>query len=407
MRQILLSAMIISLCSGILSAKVTPLGSSPDWSGLDGFQGTITRRAFVDLLEQVYAPGGAWREVISIEGDKASVSTGAGSPPYVLHFAQSAAEAKPAPRYWRSKSQLPPPEEGRPLAGVKIAIDPGHIGGKWAKMEERWFQIGKGRPVVEGDITLRVAKMLESRLKKLGAEVRLTRAGSQPLTKLRPAELLDEARASLATNGRKETPFTLQKESEKLFYRTAEIRSRAVLVNTEIEPDLVVCLHFNAEAWGDPARPSLVDGSHLHFLVTGAWSREELEFEDQRFEMLLKLLGRSLDEEVPVSEALVKSMAEASGLPPYIYRGNNAVRIGEGDYVWGRNLLANRLFNCPVVYAEPYVMNSRQDYARIQAGDYKGTRMIDGVPRKSIYREYTDSLVEGLLAYYAGRASDS
>ena len=81
---------------------------------------------------------------------------------------------------------MPPPMKGKPLAGLRIAIDPGHIGGKWAKMEERWFQIGKGKPVTEGDMTLRVAKLLEDRLKKLGAEVRLTRTGTSPLTKTRP-----------------------------------------------------------------------------------------------------------------------------------------------------------------------------------------------------------------------------
>lgn len=401
MRELLLSVMLLTACAGVLPAKVTPLGAKPEWARLDGFQETITKGRFVELLDRVYAPNGAWKGLIAIEGGAARISTGSGSKPYVLRFAGSG--AKPVPRFWRAKAELPPPAKGKPLAGLRIAIDPGHIGGKWAKMEERWFQIGKGKPVTEGDMTLRVAKLLEERLKKLGAEVRLTRTGGNPLTKLRPEKLQKEARRSLAENNRKATAFALRKESEKLFYRTAEIRSRAWLVNAVIKPDLVVCLHFNAEGWGDPARPSLVDKSHLHFLVTGAWSRDELEYEDQRFEMLYKLLSRSLEEEKPVSEALARSLAAATKLPPFIYHGNNAVRVGEGDYVWGRNLLANRLFKCPVVYAEPYVMNSRQDYARIQAGDYKGTRTFGGTPRKSIYREYADAMADGIVAYYGNR----
>lgn len=401
MRELLLSVVLLSVGAGLLSAKVTPLGAKPEWSKLDGFQETITKGKFVELLDRVYAPHGAWKEWIAIEGETARISPGPGSKPYVLRFATSA--AKPVPRFWRGKAELAPPTKGKSLAGLRIAIDPGHIGGKWAKMEERWFQIGKGKPVTEGDMTLRVAKLLEERLKKLGAEVRLTRSGTSPLTKTRPEKLLAEARRSLAESDRKATAFALQKESEKLFYRTAEIRSRAWLVNAVIKPDLVVCLHFNAEGWGDPARPTLIDKSHLHFLVTGAWSRDELEYEDQRFEMLHKLLSRSLEEEAPVSEALARSLAAATKLPPYIYQGSNAVRVGEGDYVWGRNLLANRLFQCPVVYAEPYVMNSRQDYARIQAGDYKGTRIFGGVPRKSIYREYADAMADGIVAYYGKR----
>jgi N-acetylmuramoyl-L-alanine amidase len=403
MRHLLLLLSLIVLLPGGVSAKVTPLGIRPEWKRFDGYQETITRSAFVDLLDSVYAPHGAWKDVIKISGDSAKITTDPDFPPYVLRFAASSSSAKPVPRFWRKKSQLPPPAKGKPLSGLKVAIDPGHIGGKWAKMEERWFQIGNGKPVAEGDMTLKVAKLLEERLKKLGADVRLTRKGGNPLSKLRPDKLLDAARRSLADNKRTATAFALQKESEKLFYRTAEIRSRAWLVNAVVEPDVVVCLHFNAEAWGDPANPSLVDKTHLHFLVTGAWSKDELAYEDQRFEMLHKLLGRSLYEEKAVGAALVKSMVAATRLSPFIYRGNNAVRVGDGDYIWGRNLLANRLFKCPVVYAEPYVMNSRKDYARIQAGDYKGTKTIGGVKLKSIYREYADAIADGFVAYYSNR----
>ena len=395
--------LILAASASALVAKVTPLGVRPEWSRLDGFQETITRGRFVELLDTVYAPHGAWKSSIKVDASKATISTGSGHPPYVLRFASTAEARKPIPRFWRKKSQLTPPVAGKPLQGLRIAIDPGHIGGKWAKIEERWFQIGKGKPVAEGDMTLRVAKLLEERLKKLGAEVRLTRKGSSPLTKTRPEKLRNEASVSLAENGREATAFALKKEAEKLFYRTAEIRSRAWLVNAVIEPDLVVCLHFNAEAWGDPANPSLVDKTHLHFLVTGAWSSDELAYEDQRFEMLYKLLGRSVEEEAPVSEALAKSLSTATKLPPFIYRGKNAVRVGKGDYIWGRNLLANRLFKCPVVYAEPYVMNSRQDYVRIQAGDYKGTKTINGISRQSIYREYADAMAQGLVDYYSRR----
>jgi hypothetical protein len=45
-------------------------------------------------------------------------------------------------------------------------------------------------------------------------------------------------------------------------------------------------------------------------------------------------------------------------------------------------------------------MNSRDAFARIQAGDYEGTRNIGGVERKSIFREYADGLVNGLIEYY-------
>ncbi|MFZ4588920.1 MAG: hypothetical protein ACOYNG_08050, partial [Terrimicrobiaceae bacterium] len=69
-------------------------------------------------------------------------------------------------------------------------------------------------------------------------------------------------------------------------------------------------------------------------------------------------------------------------------------------YIWARNLLANRLFRCPVIYAEPYVMNSREVFRRVQAGDFEGVKTIAGRPRRSIYREYADAIAAGLAAHY-------
>ncbi|HZC59387.1 MAG TPA: hypothetical protein VE154_05295, partial [Chthoniobacterales bacterium] len=65
-----------------------------------------------------------------------------------------------------------------------------------------------------------------------------------------------------------------------------------------------------------------------------------------------------------------------------------------------RNLLANRLYECPVIYVEPYVMNSEEVFARIQAGEYEGLRNFGGVLRPNIFEEYVDGVVTGLAAYF-------
>ena len=379
-------------------AKTTPLGNRPDWSELDKFQETITRERFIELLANIYAPGDAAVGLIAVTPTMAKIQTAPGKSSYLLRFAKS--PSLPA-RYWRPSSAIPK-ESAKPLASVKIAIDPGHIGGKWAKMEERWFQIGDSKPIAEGDMTLRVAKLLKPRLESLGAQVWLTRSGSEPITSRRPDALRKLAVESLREKGDKATSFAITKESERLFYRTAEIRRRAVLVNDSIKPDLVLALHFNAEPWGNPAKPLLLNKNHAHFLVTGGWSKKELSYEDQRFEMLVKLLNGSHAEEVAVSKALAKSTLAAASLPPYIYKGGE-VRISGSDYIWARNLLANRLFECPVIYAEPYVMNSREVFDRVQAGDYDGKKKIAGKMRKSIYKEYADAVVEGLVKHYSQR----
>jgi hypothetical protein len=210
-----------------------------------------------------------------------------------------------------------------------------------------------------------------------------------------------EPRATPIDQDDPEKEHTVRWQSEMLFYRYSEIRRRAVLVNTKLHPDLVVCLHFNAEGWGDPDNPTMVPGNHLHLLVNGSYLQSELEFDDERFEMIRRLLSRVCTEELPIADVMANAMAKQTGLPAFQYPTTlTTTKIGTSGYVYARNLLATRVYRCPVVYCEPYVMNNQEVFDRIQAGDYEGTRPINGVERPSIYREYVDSLVNGLVEYY-------
>jgi hypothetical protein len=402
------------ICAAAHAQKISPLGSKPDWSRLEAFQETITHDEFVRLLDKVYAPKDAYKNCITIDAGSAQIAeTTEPLAQFTLRFAASAGAAKKPPRYWRPASSLTPAKPAsKPLAGLKIALDPGHLGGKWAKMEGRWFRIGDSKPVTEGDMTLRVARRLAPKLRALGAAVSFVRDSSTPLTALRPASprVREAAQRELdehpvAPQEDTEHPKTseeiLESTAERLFYRVAEIHRRARFVNREIKPDLTICLHFNAEAWGDPDDPTLTEKNHLHVMVNGCYSADELANDDVRFEMLLKLLTRCFDEENAVSGTVANFMAGATGLPAYEYTSGNAIRTGKNPYIWARNLLANRLFRCPVVYLEPYVMNSQPVFDRIQLGDYDGEREIGGVMRKSIFREYADAVAEGLAAHYA------
>jgi N-acetylmuramoyl-L-alanine amidase len=383
--------------------RLSPLGKAPDWKSLEAYQGTITREKFMHDLTRYFTCSDAWQQFIEVNEDHALIveAAGDGKQSYRLNFAAAGAE-KNAPRFWKKKADLPTDKKNKPLEGCHIAIDAGHIGGNWAQMEERWFKIGDGMPVTEGDMTLIVARVLQPLLEDRGAKVSLVRNDTHPLTKDRPEQFLpivQEQNPSL-TN-----PFYLNKAAESLFYRTSEIRTRADYVNRVLKPDLVLCLHFNAVAWGDPANPSLVEENHFHILLNGAFTDDELAYDDQRFEMLRKILQGTIHEEAAVGGVMADVFAEQSGLPPYPYEPDSprARNVAGHPYLWARNLLANRLYDCPVIFFEPYVMNSREVYERIQAGNYAGMPVVAGKPRKSIYREYADAVVDGLVKYYGAR----
>lgn len=381
------------------SPPLSLLAAPPDWNSLEIYQNTITREEFERLLTTVFTTGEEWRNCIEITGTGARIKTGTApaDPIFHLRFARSATAT--APRHWRTAAELPPTDPAKPLAGLRIAIDPGHIGGAWAKMEERWLVVGDGAPICEGDMTLQVANLLKPKLEALGATVSLVREKPEPVTPVRPEVLLSLARESGSTDI---SSAEIQNTAERLFYRTAEIRARADLVNRTLKPDLVLCLHFNAEAWGDANSPVLIDRTHFHLLLNGAYNDDEVLLADQRFALLRKLLQRTHHEEALVGAIVADTFAGITGLPPYTYpESKNVLPVAGHPYLWARNLLANRLYDCPVIFMEPYVMNSTIDFPRLQAGDYDGLREISGKMCPSIFREYADAVAAGLAKYYA------
>lgn len=393
--------------------RLSALAPMPDWSQLERFQETITSAEFTRLLNEVYAPNDAAAGLIEIHPGRAIIRKNLEpGDVWELRFAAQPNEPKPVQRFWRRASELPSAPKAKPLLGLKIAIDPGHLGGSWAHMEERWFQIGDSAPVAEGDMTLLVAQRLAPVLETLGATVFLVRNSAEPVTAARPPQLLQPARDELARFGILNPPeayasmedpargTSVQSQSELLFYRVSEIRARAERVNGSLHPDLTLCLHFNAEAWGDPLKPALVAGNHFHLLLNGCYSGVELRNDDLRFDMLQRLLEGCFAEESAAAVPVATVMAARTGLPPYEYPADNAKRVTTSPYVWARNLLANRIYRTPVLFFEPYVMNNAEVWERVQAGDYDGEKQVAGALRKSLYVEYAQAVAEGLAAYY-------
>src|SRR5690606_12273555 len=180
---------------------LSPLATPPDWSELDRFQRTIHRDDFVRLLDGVYTQNRDHESFIELHPDHATIRTSSLDPTatYTLHFAPAGTPPRALPG--RMPGRTDPVDSGRPLRGLAIAIDPGHIGGQWARIEWRWFRIGDSAPVIEGDLNLAVARLLAERLRRLGARVTLVRDAPRPVTTVDPRELEPVARALLVSRG--------------------------------------------------------------------------------------------------------------------------------------------------------------------------------------------------------------
>ncbi len=400
-------------------SKTSPLTGVPEWSQLAQWDGTLTWEEFKSAWDTFYSDGKAFPPPWQVTPEKLEVATGGQlTTTQVVKFRKAGEPENKLKRWWRRPEELPPLKERPVLSDLHIALDPGHIGGAYSQMEERHLTFNPANPdevVKEGDLTLLTAKVLKPMLEAAGARVSLVREQLDPTTPKRPQDFRTAALSLLAEGGIMNPVdgyagltgsakfLTLQWQMEKLFYRVAEIRARADKVNTQLKPDIVVCLHLNAEDWGDAAAPQYSPLNHLHILINGCYSAPELQFADVRFEALDRLFSRAHEVELPLAEVVAKEMAAYTKLPPYVYTTSNARNVGSTPYVYARNLLANRLYHCPTIYLEPYVMNHQDTYRRLLRGHYKGRTLADGRLQTSIIEDYAKSVAKGLLEFYSKR----
>jgi hypothetical protein len=84
-------------------------------------------------------------------------------------------------------------------------------------------------------------------------------------------------------------------------------------------------------------------------------------------------------------------MLRQTQLPPYEYpTTNSTTKVGTSGIVL-RAIARDAALSLSGGLLRAVVMNSKDAFARIQAGDYEGTRNVNGLERKSIFREYADA----------------
>jgi N-acetylmuramoyl-L-alanine amidase len=410
------------------AGPLSPLAPPPDWGSLQAYQRTITRDEFTRLIDHVYSIDGTFWKYCDIDDQRAAIysDTGHHQPIFTLNFAASDSTCAPLPYSYHTQS--PSTDPARPLAGLKIALDPGHIGGDWAKLEARYFKLGDDPSVEEAKLNYITCQLLAERLEADGATVIWAKQGYDPVTHLRPDDLHHEAIAALAGHPSTATTASgyrpsflfglpvatrgsrhptqagaeerVDNEAALLFYRVAEIRARGDVVNRQ-HPDLTICVHYNADDWGDPDSPTLTAHSRLVIFTNGAYEASELAYDDYKFDLLRKLLDRTAVQEERGCALVGQSMLDTLKYPPEDYPGTYfAHHVTDVPSVYARDLLANRIYHGPVIYCEGPYMNARDAYYRIIAGDYLGQRTIQGESVPSIYRDYASAVEKGVLKYF-------
>lgn len=367
---------------------------------------TVTREDFFRCLYDLVPEKNMPRGFVVDRGNYAEIAHPSGKIHRLL-FAPSRILTRDPGRYWRHPSEVRPTKPSLPLSGARIAIDPGHIGGEWAEREGRLFYGRCGTRIAEGDMNLEVASLLKGMLERSGAKVWLTRSGSEPLNGSEPSVFRDRAERELRLEGRPVNRATVQSESDRLLLQVAEIEARARMINERIRPDLVVCLHFNAEPWGSRSSPRFSARNHLHVLVGGSYLHDELDKAENRLDLIRRAAEGTHMVELPLARMVATHLAHETGLPPFSYGENSRVAAPDhrSPFVWKRNLLATRTFHCPVIYPEPFVMNN-QDFITA-VSERRKPEWSRASYRSDIFAQYARGVYKGIMDYWTARASNS
>ncbi|MEO1482322.1 MAG: hypothetical protein AAFU77_09475 [Myxococcota bacterium] len=276
---------------------------------------------------------------------------------------------------------------GQPLAGLRIALDPGHRGGAWSETEERHVQVGPGPPVREGTLTYAVAVDLRRQLRRLGAEVMLTR-GAPPKRDF-PQELLPgydpelEARQwigelvhsrrfrHLARFARwpaaqwfeRLIARTLVQLAPVKVYNRYELRRRSQLAEA-FQPHVTLSLHFNV------ARDPLTNGVIVFLL--GNFLHQELATRSQRFYALRALLSGDLPRAAAVAQTLGRALQQELNVPALSEPSDSPIGrakkipVAAEDGVFARNLALVRRTPGLVLLVEGPCMNAVGEFEKLQ-----------------------------------------
>ena len=395
--------------------------SRAEWSDLGRFSETLTRGEFEQRLE-VFDPFHGLDQFLQVTNDSVRIFAAPGRDQLVeVRFASSPGRVKRLPVGFATVSEIFRGSASKPLAGLRVVVEPADIGGRWGGWDDRsTYYRGYGR-IQEGDLNLTVAKILEQNLRQLGAKVFLTRQSAEPVAEYNPRRLDDETRTILAyqsytlppafyeraRNAPKNSERRFQIAEEVLFSKVIEQRARAAEVRRYFKPDITIVLQHDASP--ESTRGGLVRVNRNIFFVDGAYQAKELRQDPhQRLRLLTKLFENVTPIETKVSVRIAARFRAVTGDPPVGYGNSANTRTVSGGnaFVVARNLAFNREHDGPVVVTEPYFMNERVTLLRLLAGDYKGVRLIAGKERESIFREYADCVAAGIVDAYAGNRTN-
>jgi N-acetylmuramoyl-L-alanine amidase len=310
------------------------------------------------------------------------------------------------------------------MQGIRIALDPGHMGGdEWDRITGKFIRDKDGTKLSEGVMATQVTLLLKRELENLGAQVMITRyeIGSVSEVPYKELELTEYAhyelqeavyqdwfQALIARAPAGPELFKLFEKSPQLrkvysedmrwkyYVHRADLWERVKRIK-EFNPDLALVVHFDiSSAANDPngVNPALKRNMTKAY-VPGAFFGEELASREDRMHF-----GRHVMDpvawwgSVDLSRSVAHAFRDRMGIPLQTAHSDNAIKVEDG--VFARNLVLSRMLTgIPVSYLECLFYNQRKEFDLLKRRDHR--MMIGGEETW-----YSDRLLEVVGAIRQG-----
>ena len=377
---------------GILFSHILTFAAS-DFSDFDSYQGRMTRSEIEEKL-------GVF---LQKDGDAGSYFT-LDDHAFTLYTA-SETEKERAVEYSltlasQKMDKAVQPEGRKDLVGVKIALDPGHLGGDYARLEERYIDIPPSlerKELIqfdEGSLCFLTAVYLKLLLEKEGAVVMITRD-------------------QIGKGVYEEDFFDWLKKNPQLwlgevslnkiyarYYNPLDLLARAKKIN-EFSPDLTVVIHYNSQdpEAGKSSNHHVAAQNYNMVFIPGAFCRNELADRETRYEFLRLLLREDVKESAVLSRKILEQFSQYLEVPVITkndgahYLDRVCLKIYEG--VYARNLALTRLIHGPICYGETLIQNNVDECVNLSRQDF----VIDGRPCSSRLKQVAEAYYEGIKNY--------
>ena len=305
--------------------------------------------------------------------------------------------------------------DSKPLAGLKIAIDPGHFGTnlKDAAAEQKFLKIVDTNNdtllIFESILAFQTAYLAKIKFEAMGAEVFLTRQQAnftsfncsfddwmlnnkkRTLDSLLNAKLLNQItyKQLMSCNNRQ---FFWD------FFRDYELSNRVNVINL-FKPDVTLIIHYNVNEKNAPWH-HVSDKNFTMAFIPGAFTKKDFDKSDSKANFARLLLTNQLNRSQNLSQLTVNYFSSELNIKKASssdasYLAENCLSVG-GNGVFSRNLYLCRKVNSVMVYGESlYQDNANEIYALI-----KQDLLLEGIKTNARILQVANCYVNAVRDFY-------